>query len=520
MDQHEAPGRKVGVALGLLSGVVALGVAELASVPFGSGSSPILAVGATAIDLSPHWLKTWAIENFGTNDKAVLLAGIGVVLAVVAAVIGVASLRRPRSAAWALAVLGAVGGLAAWARPANGLLDAVPSVAGAVAGLIAYRTLRTAAGLRPRPETPATSEPAPTTIRGYDRRRFLRTGFAVAGLAVAGGGLGRVLARRAGADASRTSALIPAPTDPGAPIPTGADLGLEGMPPFVTPNDRFYRVDTALFVPAVDAADWRLRIHGMVDHEIELGYADLLARPLIERDITLMCVSNEVGGSYIGNARWVGARLDDLLREAGVHEDATQIVTRSVDGFTIGTPTSEVMDGRAAMLAVGMNGEPLPLAHGFPVRMLVPGLYGYVSAMKWVVDMELSTFDTFDAYWIERGWAQEAPIKIGARIDTPREGASVAAGEVVVAGVAWAQHVGVAKVEVQVDGGEWSQATLADQDSVDTWRQWVLRSEVAPGTHSLAVRATNVDGEVQTAALTPPFPDGATGHHTVSVRAS
>jgi hypothetical protein len=255
----------------------------------------------------------------------------------------------------------------------------------------------------------------------------------------------------------------------------------------------------------------------MVDRELTLRLPDLLARPLIARDVTIACVSNEVGGPYVGNARWIGAPLADLLREAGVHPEASQIVSRSSDGFTIGTPTAVVMDGRDAMLAVSMNGEPLPLEHGFPVRMIVPGLYGYVSATKWLVDLELTTLDAYDAYWIQRGWAKEAPIKTQSRIDTPANGASLGPGTVAVAGVAWAQHRGIDGVEVRVDDGPWVAADLGTEDTVDTWRQWVHRWRATTGPHRITVRATDGDGETQTADLAAPFPDGATGYHTVDV---
>jgi DMSO/TMAO reductase YedYZ molybdopterin-dependent catalytic subunit len=288
--------------------------------------------------------------------------------------------------------------------------------------------------------------------------------------------------------------------------------------PFFTPNGTFYRVDTALLVPAVMAEDWTLRIHGMVDRQLTLDYEQLLARPLIERDITLACVSNPVGGRYIGNARWIGAPLADLLREAGVHPAADQLVSRSVDGFTAGTPTAVVMDGRDAMLAVAMNGEPLPLAHGFPVRMLVPGLYGYVSATKWVSDLQLSTFDAFDPYWIQRGWAELGPIKTQCRIDTPASLAQVPAGEVPIAGVAWAQHVGIDGVQVRVDDDPWAPAELAGEDTVDTWRQWVYRWRATPGEHQVSVRATDRSGFTQGPERAEPFPNGAEGQHTITVR--
>jgi DMSO/TMAO reductase YedYZ molybdopterin-dependent catalytic subunit len=511
-------GRWPGAATGVLAAGVALGTAELLAVLFGPGSSPIVAVGGAAVDASPEWLKSFAIRTFGEQDKVVLLIGIGVVLTVVVAVLGAASGRRPRLGIVGSMVLGAIGAAAAVTRPANDPLDAIPSIAGAVAGAVAFRWLREAAGL-PGGTVPGPG-PAPAsvpTIPGYDRRRFLRTGAAAVGIAAVSGGLGRLLIGRAKAAASRAAATIPQPADAVPPPPAGTDLGVPGVAPFLTPNADFYRVDTALFVPAIDASTWRLRLHGMVDREITLDYDRLLARATIERDITLACVSNEVGGPYVGNARWIGAPLADLLREAGVRSDASQIVSRSVDGFTIGTPTAVVMDGRDAMLAVSMNGEPLPLEHGFPVRMLVPGLYGYVSATKWLVELELTTLDAYDAYWIQRGWAKEAPVKTQSRIDTPAYRARLAPGPVAVAGVAWAQHRGIERVEVRVDGAGWEEAELGAADTIDTWRQWLYRWDAAPGSHSLAVRATDGEGETQTAGRAAPFPDGATGHHTILV---
>ncbi len=506
--------RGTGATVGVLAAGVALGTAELLSAVFGPASSPIVAVGGAAVDATPEWLKSFAIRTFGEQDKRVLLIGIGIVLGIAVAIVGAASWRRPRLAIGASVVLGAIGAAAAVTRPANDLSDAVPSIAGAAAGALASRLLLAAAGI---PMESPVETPSSPVMRGYDRRRFLRAGAAAAGIATVAGGLGRLLSSRATAAASRAAAAIPTPADIGPPPPAGADLGVPGVAPFLTPNATFYRVDTALFVPALDAESWMLRIHGMVDHEIALGFDDLLARPMIERDITIACVSNEVGGSYVGNARWIGAPLADLLREAGVHPAASQIVSRSSDGFTIGTPTAVVMDGRDAMLAVSMNGEPLPLEHGFPVRMLVPGLYGYVSAMKWLVDLELTTLHAYDAYWIERGWAKEAPVKTQSRIDTPGSRGQLAPGPVAVAGVAWAQHRGIDRVEVRVDDGVWEPAELGTEDTIDTWRQWVYRWDATPGSHALAVRATDGDGQTQTEEIVPPFPDGATGHHTILI---
>ncbi len=519
-------GRVVGGLIGLLSGAAAIGISQLAAGFIGGASSPILAVGSTAIDATPEWLKSFAIREFGSHDKLALLIGIDVILAIAAVVLGILSVRRPRLGVIGLVVFGIIGVAASVTRPANGIVDAIPSIVGAVAGIGTYLLLRRRAGLtsatrgssakQPAGVAPAEAPPVP----GFDRRRFLKTGLAVAAVAGVSAEAGRVLVRGADASASRAGVRIPTPIDTASPIPADADLGIPGLGPFITPNDRFYRVDTALFVPALTAESWKLRVHGMVDHEIVLDYAQLLARPLIERDVTLACVSNQVGGRYIGNARWIGAPLKSLLEEAGVAPGATQIVSRSSDGFTVGTPTSLAMDGRDAMLAVKMNGEPLPLEHGFPVRMVVPGLYGYVSATKWVVDLELTTFEAYDAYWIQRGWAQQAPIKTESRIDTPRSSDRLRAGEVAIAGVAWAQHRGIDGVEVRVDDGSWATADLGAANTVDTWRQWVYRWNAMPGQHRLAVRATDGTGVVQTTEQVAPFPDGATGDHTIVVDVS
>jgi DMSO/TMAO reductase YedYZ molybdopterin-dependent catalytic subunit len=502
-----------GAVVGVLAGAAALGAAELLAAFFGPGSSPIVAVANAVVAASPQWLTSFAIRTFGSGDKPALLIGIGVVLVVLAAVIGAASVRRPRLAVGGLVVLGAIGAAAAVTRPGNDLADAIPSLVGAAVGVLTYRWLRAIA----IPDAEPASEGRPATIPAYDRRRFLQAGVAVAGVAAVAGGLGRFLSNRSSAAAFRAGIAIPTVAAPLPPPPAGADLGVPGVVPFVTPNRDFYRVDTALLVPAIDAATWSLRVHGMVDRELMLDYEELLARPMIERDVTLACVSNEVGGDYIGNARWIGTPLADLLDEAGLDPGASQLVSRSIDGFTIGTPTAVVMDGRDAMLAVAMNGEPLPLEHGFPVRMVVPGLYGYVSATKWLVDLELTTLDAYDAYWIQRGWAKEAPIKTQSRIDTPRSGDEVSAGTVAVAGVAWAQHRGVERVEVGVDDGDWQEAELGAEDTIDTWRQWIYRWNATSGLHTIAVRATDGHGRTQTAERAEPFPDGATGHHTITV---
>ncbi|MEU4770422.1 molybdopterin-dependent oxidoreductase [Micromonospora sp. NPDC023644] len=370
------------------------------------------------------------------------------------------------------------------------------------------------------PTSPAAVAAPPQPLEPSDpasRRRFLTgAGLLVGAAGVAGLG-GRWLAGRRGVSAAREAVVLPAPAAPAPAVPAGADLSLTQLAPYVTPNFGFYRIDTALVVPQVDPETWRLRIHGRVRNEIELSLADLLARPMVERYVTLACVSNEVGGDLVGNARWLGVPIRELLDEAGPEEGADQVVGRSVDGWTCGTPTAVLRDGRDALLAVGMNGEPLPVEHGFPARMVVPGLYGYVSACKWVTELELTSFADFDAYWVPRGWSAQGPVKTQSRIDTPRPRNRLTAGAVTVAGVAWAQHRGIRRVEVRVDDGPWREAELAAVVSVDTWVQWSWRWDATPGEHTLSVRATDATGETQTGRRQAVAPDGATGWHRVTV---
>lgn len=486
---------------GLLAAGSALGVAEFATVLTGPEGSPVLAVGQGAIDLSPRPVEGWAIDTFGTYDKVVLVTGILAVVALLAAMVGRLAVRNRPAGLGAVAVFGAVAVAAVRNRANADLADLLPALAGTGAGLGVLALLT-----RERPARPAPGE---------QRRQFLAVGL----LAAATGAAGLVLRPvRFSAAGSRARVRVPSPADPAPPLPLGSRLPELG--PFTTPNADFYRVDTSLHVPQVPAEDWTLRIHGMVDRPMTLTFDDLLRRPLIERDITLCCVSNEIGGDLVGTARWSGAPLREILREVRVHPGADQVVSRSADGMTIGTPVAALTDGRDAMLAVTMNGAPLPLRHGFPVRMVVPGLYGYVSACKWITEMELTRFDDVDAYWVEHGWARPAPIRTASRIDVPRSGDSLSPGTVTVAGVAWAQHRGIDRVEVRVDGGDWHEAELATVPSVDTWRQWRYRWSAGEGEHTLQVRAADGDGKPQEQEETPPYPSGATGYHTVDVTVS
>lgn len=509
---------------GLVAGFTALCVAELVAAAVRPEAGPVTAVGGAVIDRTPPAVKDFAVRNFGTSDKWVLQLGILVLLALFAAAVGVLALRHRRGGAAAVLVFGVVGAVAAAGRPEGRPGDALPSVVGAVvaAGVLYLLAGRLAPGTGPPPAAGGTDGPAQGA---FDRRGFVIAATAATAVSAAAGILGRRLQASglAEASASRREITLPAPASPALAVPRGADLGIRGLSSFVTPNKDFYRVDTALVVPRIDVDRWRLRIHGKgVARPVTLNFQDLLGRELLERDITLACVSNQVGGPYIGNARWLGVRLADLLGEAGVKPPsrggpADQIVARSVDGMTLGTPVEAVMDGRDALLAVGMNGEPLPFDHGFPVRMVVPGLYGYVSACKWIQDIELTTFDAYDAYWVERDWSREAPVKTQSRIDTPRPFASPRAGTVPVAGVAWAQHRGIARVEVRVDGGTWHTARLAAEAGRDTWRPWVWEWPATTGHHTLEVRATDRTGATQTGERVGTVPDGATGWHSVVV---
>lgn len=516
---------------GLIAGLAALCVAELVSAAVRPEAGPVTAVGGAVIDRTPAPVKDFAVRNFGNDDKLVLQLGILALLALFAMAVGVASLRYRKVGSAAVLVFGAIGAVAAVGRPDGRGTDALPSIVG---GLVACGVLYLLAGRltsRPSPHGDrgtdgTTLEPAPEgSAGGFDRRGFVIAATAAAVASAGAGVIGRQLNASGAAEAaaSRKTVALPAPSSPARPVPAGVDLGIRGLSSFTTSNKDFYRVDTALVVPRVDADSWRLRIHGKgVTRPLTVSFQDLLRRELIERDITLTCVSNEVGGPYVGNARWIGVPLADLLAEAGVKPPskggpADQLVSRSVDGMTIGTPVDAVMDGRDAMLAVGMNGEPLPFNHGFPVRMVVPGLYGYVSACKWLEDLELTTFADYDAYWVKRTWSRQAPIKTQSRIDTPRPFASPKAGTVPVAGVAWAQHRGIERVEVRVDEGEWNPAKLAAEDSTDTWRQWMWEWPATPGNHTLEVRATDREGNTQTDKRVGTVPNGATGRHSVVV---
>ncbi len=521
--------------VGLVSAAVALGVAQLVAVLTGPTSAPVNAVGQGVIRLTPESVKEFAIRAFGENDKLVLLLSTYALVAVFAAIVGFVAAVNRRLGVVGIAVFGAIGIVATQTSPDASPLAAAPSIVGTVAGIAALMLFTR--HIHRRPTSP--SDPDDDTSEGtadragstrdrkrlaVNRRGLLTTGGAAAAVALLGGGAGTyLLGKRFDVTAARRRIVLPKPSSQAPPLPASVDLKVPELTSFTTPNSTFYRVDTALVLPQINPDQWLLRIHGMVDREITLGYADLLRRRLIERDITFTCVSNEIGGQLAGHARWLGVPLIDILREAGPHPDADQIFTTSQDGWTCGTPTDAAMRVPNAMLAIGMNGEPLPLAHGFPVRMIVPGLYGYVSGTKWITDLELTTFAAGPKpYWVRRHWAATAPIKTMSRIDTPRALSELSRGKTVkVAGMAWAQNRGVSKVEVRVGDGDWRPARMAAAANTQTWRQWVWDwTPASTGLQSLSVRATDGTGAIQTNQRADPFPNGSSGWHTVSFNVS
>ena len=511
--------RALGALAGLLAAAAALSASEAVAALLGGGvTSPVVAVGNRQIDQTPRQLKEWAIETFGTADKPILIGGVLGTVALLAVTAGVLGVRRPRLAVALFVVLTTVAGAAAVtdrSATAGTLPRLLPVLALLVVGSVSLvGLLRRVPHAAAAPVRPEESEPQ------VGRRGFLLGALAVGSAAAVGGVIARMYGDLA-AVASRAGVRLPGAARPAPPVPAGVTVGVDGVTPYLTDNAAFYRVDTALRVPDVPVEGWRLRVHGLVERELSLSYDDLLARDLVERRVTLTCVSNPVGGEYLGNALWLGVPMHELLAEAGVRPGADAVRSRSADDFTAGTPLPVLLDqDRGALVAVGMNGEPLPLEHGFPARMVTPGLYGYVSATKWLVELEVTRFADFEAYWTKRGYAAEAPIKTSSRIDVPRSFATVTAGRTPVAGVAWSQARGIKRVEVRVDRGEWQEADLGAEDTVDTWRQWVWEWDAMPGTHTLEVRATDATGFVQTGARAPIAPDGSTGWDSVSVKVS
>ncbi len=522
--QHPASKRLTGpTVLAALAGVAAaavvLSVAELIGAFFTARATPVIALGSTFIDFTPSWLKDFAIATFGTNDKVALFVGMAVTILLLACVLGVVAYRK-----WALGVagvllMGAVIVTAVVTRSGVKPLDAIPTVIGTVAGLIALRFLVTRLWRMQQwpdldSDLAAKAPDRPATSR---RAFFAATGVTAAASAIAATG-GRLLsAARSNVAQARESLQLPTPAKPAPAVPAGVQSKAPGVTPWVTPNNDFYRIDTALSVPEINAQDWELRVHGLVDREIRLSFQDLLDANLIESHVSLTCVSNPVGGNLAGNAKWLGMPIRDVLNMAGPQDGADMVLSTSIDGFSASTPLEVLRDDRDAMLAFGMNDEALPLEHGYPVRMVVPGLYGFVSATKWVVDLEVTRFADSQAYWTQRGWSERGPIKTMARVEVPKSFAKVPAGRVAIGGTAWAQTRGITKVEVQIDNGPWTEAVLSTEASVVTWRQWSFDWEATPGPHYIKARATDGTGEVQTDQRADPVPDGASGWQSLMV---
>lgn len=493
---------------GVAAAAVAVGVAQLVAAAFGPQADVRTAVGSAVIQLTPGPVKEWAIQTFGTADKLVLSIAVLLVIAALAALAGILEgPRRPVGSAMIVAA-GALGCAAVLSRAGATAVDTVPTLAGIVCGVAALRLL-VSRRLRERD-----SADSPDAGR---RRSLLTVGLLAAG--AVSGVAGVVITRLASSvSGDRNAFALPRVARPAAAIPDTVQPKDVALPSFVTSNADFYRIDTALSVPQLSREAWQLRIHGMVDREVTLRFADLDRFDAVERVVTLTCVSNPVGGELISNAVWTGYRVADLLAEAGVQAGSDMVLSTSVDGWTAGTPV-EALTSDDALLAIGMNGEPLPIEHGYPARLVVPGLYGYVSATKWVVDLELTRFDRAEAYWTKLGWAPRGPIKTESRIDVPRAGQDVPVGPVTFGGVAWAQDRGVRTVEVQIDDGDWQQAALGAAYSNDTWRLWSLDWEAAgPGFHKITVRATDNTGYTQTPDRADPVPDGATGWHSITFK--
>ncbi|GAA4358221.1 molybdopterin-dependent oxidoreductase [Angustibacter luteus] len=502
---------------GLVAGAVTVGLAELLAAVLtvtglaGGQPSPVISVGDAFVDRTPGPLKDFAVRTFGENDKLVLLGSIGLVLVVLALAAGIAAGRRLVVGLGLVLLLGLVAVGAIMTRPSASPLDVVPTVIGTAAGLWTLRWLIERA-------TPTTSDDG--SAAGWSRRTFLGSAGAAGAAAVVAGGAGHVLESSLGSvEDSRAKVRLPKAAEP-VTVPKDVQLPIKGITPWQTDPATFYRVDTALRLPQITTEEWSLKVHGKVGKELTIDYRTLVAKPLVERLITLTCVSNEVGGKLLGNAVWLGYPVKDLLADLEVDPGADMVLSTSQDGMTISTPLENLTKNRDALLAVAMNGEPLPVQHGFPVRMVVPGLYGYVSATKWVTDLKVTRFADDEAYWTPRGYSAKAPIKFSSRIDVPKGFAQLKAGKNAIAGVAWAQAVGVAKVQVRVDRGSWQDARLAGAPSKNTWVQWVYEWDAEPGSHTLECRLVDADGNEQVESKHGIRPDGSTGLDSKNVTVS
>lgn len=497
------------VLAGGTSALLGLAVAELVALILPGSPSPTAAAADRVIAVAPDGLRESLIGAVGTADKPLLVLGIVLVVVIAGALVGLA-VRRER-VPWAFGVGGVLAWLAVWEGGVqDGIGLAVALAAGVGAGSLAWTRLilaRTRASMRPGEGRP------------LDRRTFLRLTSVLALAGAAGVGVATVVRRGSSAavDTVRAAIALPRPTKPAPALPAGVDPAVPGLAPAVTPNADFYQIDTALVTPAVSTDGWTLTVVGRVQKPLTLTYDELLALPSVERYVTLTCVSNEVGGDLVGNAKWQGVLLADVLATVGVRADADAVVGESVDGFTAGFPLSVLADGRDAMIAYAMNGEPLPVKHGFPARLVVPGLYGYVSATKWLSAIRLTTLQETVPFWIARSWSADGTIEIASRIDVPRTSTRIDAGTVAVGGRAWHQHRGIDAVQVRVDGGSWQDATLASGISEDAWRLWSWQWDATAGPHVLECRARSAGGDWQSEEVRPVFPGASSGLHRIDV---
>jgi DMSO/TMAO reductase YedYZ molybdopterin-dependent catalytic subunit len=500
---------------GLLAVGAGVAASELVTGLLSLKMSPTVALGEAIIKLTPGPVVEWFISHVGRNDKPLLITGIFVGLAVCGALIGLLAAHNRTAAYLALATLGGIGLWAERFQHGSTIIDAAPAI---VAPLVAIPVLSWLLNARPVDATVGAERNPDLPVQAADsfsRRTLLMRGVLVVGASLVVAAGGRILSRtRAAVESARRNLKLPLVR---TRVPPGVSVGVPGVSDWVTPVDDFYRIDTSLSPPLIEPNNWQLRIRGMVDREITLTYQDLLQRGLTDAWITLNCVSNPVGGPLIGNAHWSGVRIADLLAEAGVQSGADAVLSTSKDGWNCGTPIEVLTDDRNALLAVAMDGQPLPIEHGFPVRMLVPGLYGFVSATKWVVDLNVTRFADFTAYWTARGWSPRAPVKTSSRIDVPSSGSSVNVGPVAIGGVAWAQHRGIDAVQVQVDSEAWMPVTLGAEPTIDTWVQWRYEWDAPEGDHTIAVRAIDGTGAVQSSQDVGVVPNGAEGYHTISV---
>jgi DMSO/TMAO reductase YedYZ molybdopterin-dependent catalytic subunit len=505
---------------GITTALLTLAVAAVLALFF-TLANPLIAVGSLVIDLAPPGTKDFIISIFGTNDKVFIIALLFVVVLVLAVFVGILEQRRPPFGLALFLVVVLVAVVAVLTRANASIADLLPIGGGAILGVVILRALmrRLESWRLAATRKPAKSKAGVTLV---ERRSFLQIalGYGITSLLI-GAGAQLVTSTSTVVTAVRKKITLPKAAKPAPAIPASAELHVPGISPYIIPASRFYRIDTALQVPSIDPTTWKLNIGGMVEKKISITFAELLKLPLEEHIITLTCVSQEVGGNLIGNALWLGYPIRNLLARARPTAGADMVLSTSIDGFTAGTPLKVLEDpGTAAMLAVGMNGQPLPVEHGFPVRMVVPGLYGYVSATKWVVNLKVTTFAKDQGYWTPRGWSAKGPVKLSSRIDTPQDGRNLKAGTIAIAGVAWYQHIGISGVQVQIDKGAWQDANLASVVTVDSWLQWSYAWDAKPGNHQIAVRAIGKDGDVQTAALADPAPNGSTGLHTIEVSVS